>query len=270
MIHFVCSMKISHLNTSYFAVSLLISAILSSCVVVRQDEIAVKRRVGKLVGEPVQEGARLYNPLISTYIVVPTRVINKKVELDIPSKEGLTIKCEMSILYKVDPSQIKTLLREVGTNYEDDLIGPVFRSALADVSSRFLAKDMHTGERSAIEAEVKKLMMVTLKDKGIQIERVLMKRIVLPATLTAAIEEKLAAEQEAQRMEYVLQREKQEAERKKIEAEGIAQSQRILAEGLTEEVLQYQMIQAYLELAKSQNAKVIITNGDTPFLLEQD
>lgn len=247
----------------------LTGLLLSGCVVVRQDEVAVKRRVGKLVGDPVREGAVIYNPLISTVIKIPVRNINKKINLDIPSKEGLTIRSEMSILYRVDQKQVKRLLREVGENFEEDLIAPVFRSALADISAKFMAKDMHTGERADIEQAVKELMMQTLSDKGIIVERVLMKRIVLPATLTAAIEEKLAAEQDAQRMEFILQRERQEAERKKIEAQGTADAQRILSEGLSESVLQFQMIEAFEKLAESNNAKVIITNGKMPLMLEE-
>ncbi len=246
----------------------LASLLMTSCVVVRQDEVAVKRRVGKLVGDPIGEGSRLYNPILSRYIKIPIRNINKKINLDIPSKEGLTIRSEMSILYRVNPREVKKLLREVGEFYEDDLIAPVFRSALADVSAKFMAKDMHTGERAEIENAVQELMMETLTDKGIIIERVLMKRIVLPATLTAAIEEKLAAEQDAQRMEFVLQREQQEAERKKIEAQGIAESQRILNAGLTEAVLEFRMIEAFEKLSNSPNAKVIVTDGKSPLMID--
>lgn len=268
-------LTIQSLYTMNKSLNILIASVLtllfmSSCVVVRQDEIAVKRRVGKLVGEPISEGARAYNPFIATYITVPTRIVNKKIDLDIPSKEGLTISCEASILYRVNREKVKELLRLVGDNYEEDLIAPVFRSALADVSSRFMAKDMHTGERAVIENEVKKMMEETLFEKGIIIEKVLMKRIILPATLTRAIEEKLASEQEAQRMTFVLQREKQEAERKKIEATGTSEAQKILSEGLTDEILRFKMIEAYLKLAQSTNAKVIINNGDIPVMIDQN
>lgn len=244
--------------------------ILSSCVVVRQDEIAIKRRTGKLVGEPKPEGLHPYNPFVAQYIKVPIRNINLRIDLEIPSKEGLIIGSEMSILYRVNPSQVKSLLREVGEEYEEDLIGPVFRSAMADVSSRFMAKDMHTGERVKIELAVQELMMETLQEKGIIVERVLMKRIVLPQSLSDAIESKLAAEQDAQRMEFVLQRERQEAERKAIEAQGVANAQKILSEGLTQEVLNFNMIEAFKELSTSTNAKVIITDGKVPVFLNDN
>lgn len=248
----------------------LAALLLSSCVVVRQDEVAIKRRAGKLIGDPMSEGMRMYNPFVARYIKVPIRNINKKINLDIPSKEGLTIGSEMSILYRIDPAQVTNLLREVGESYEEDLIAPVFRSALADVSARFMAKDMHTGQRVKIESAVQELMMETLAGKGIIVERVLMKRIILPQSLTNAIESKLSAEQDAQRMEFVLQRERQEAERKAIEAQGVANAQRILSEGLTPQVLEFNMIEAFKELSTSPNAKVIITDGETPMILNAE
>lgn len=251
-----------------YILSLFALVWLTGCVVVRQDEVAVKRRFGKLVGNTVSEGAAIYNPLLSQYLRVPIRNINMEIDLDIPSKEGLTIRSEMSILYRIDPKMVKQILREVGTEYERDLISPVFRSALADVSARFMAKDMHTGERAVIENEVKAQMMEILGPKGFFIEAVLMKRIVLPTSLSRAIEEKLAAEQDAQRMEFVLQRERQEAERKKIEAQGISESQKILSEGLTDEVLRFNMIEAFRDLSLSPNAKVIVTDGKSPLMIE--
>ena len=252
----------------------------SSCVVVRQDEVAIKRRQGKLIGQPISQTAKVYNPLFATYIKVPTRIINFKVNLDIPSKEGLTIGSEMSILYRVKPSEVKNLLENVGINYEQELIAPVFRSALADVSARFMAKDMHTGNRASIESEVKDMINETLDEKGIIIEQVLMKRIVLPQSLSAAIELKLAAEQRAQQMQFVLETERLENERKLIEANGLAQANIIEAKGtaqaneelnrgLNDKVLRLRAIEAFEKLSNSANAKVIITDGKTPLIVDE-
>lgn len=241
---------------------------LSSCVVVRQGEAAMKRRAGKLVGEPITERMKLFNPFVSMYLKVPVRTTNLEVNLDIPSKEGLNIRCETSILYRVEFEKVPDVLRRVGTEYERDMISPVFRSALADVSARFMAKDMHTGQRSVIEKEVRELMMETLGDRGFVIEEVLMKRIILPQALSVAIEEKLSAEQESQRMQFVIEQERQEADRKRIQAEGIRDAQKTLSEGLTPEVLRFEAIDAFKELSKSPNAKVIITGGDTPLMID--
>lgn len=253
----------------YVLILTILCFAMSSCVVIRPGEIAVKQRVGKLVGEPVTGGIKAFNPFVATYVKVPGQIINKKIDLDIPSKEGLTIRAEVSILYRVDPKLAKTLISSVGVNFEEDLITPVFRSALADVSARFMAKDMHTGERASIEKAVQEMMLETLESKGIIVERVLMKRIILPKALSDAIEEKLTSEQEAQRMAFVLQREKQEAERKKIEAKGIAESQEIISSGLTDEILRFKTIEAFQTLSTSENAKIILKGDNIPMILAE-
>lgn len=231
----------------------------------------MKRRAGRLVGQPITETFRVYNPFVAMYLKVPVRNVNFDVKLDIPSKEGLTIGCEVSILYRIDQAKVPDLLREVGIDFEKNLISPVFRSSLADVSSRFMAKDMHTGMRSVIEEEVRARMLETLGDRGVLIDAVLMKRVILPPTLTRAIEEKLSAEQDAQRMQFILEREELEAQRKRVEAEGTRDAQQILSEGLTPEILQYEYIEAFRRLSTSNNAKIIITgDGSQPVILNAD
>jgi regulator of protease activity HflC (stomatin/prohibitin superfamily) len=145
-----------------------------------------------------------------------------------------------------------------------------FRSAAANVASKHNAKDMHSGERAIIESEITEQMNVSLRPRGFEIETVLLKSIVLPSTLARAIEMKLAAEQDAQRMQFVLQREQQEAERKVTEAKGIRDSQRIVNEGLTPLLIKYQSLETFRALAASPNAKVIVTDGETPLLLGDD
>ncbi len=239
-------------------------ALLTSCAVVKQGEVGVKRTLGKYSNTPYTEGLRIYNPFVSTIVKVPVQTQNLEVELVIPSKEGLNIRSEVSILYQLMQRQTPTLLREIGQNYERKIILPVFRSAVSDVSSRFLAKDMHTSERATIEVAIKDQMMKLLDGKGIEIEAVLLKSIQLPASLARAIEMKLEAEQQAERMRFVLDEEKREAERKRIQAEGVRDAQAIISEGLTPMLLQYKSIETFLELAKSPNAKVIISDGSTP------
>jgi regulator of protease activity HflC (stomatin/prohibitin superfamily) len=247
--------------------ALLLSTGLSSCIIVRQGEVAQKRRLGKLVGEPITERAKLYNPFITTFLMVPIKTINLDVNVEIPSSEGLNIRCEASILYRLESEKVPTILRQIGTTYEEDIISPVFRSAMANVSSRYVAKDMHSGNRAAIEQEVKTLMMKTVSSRGFVIEEVLMKRILLPPTLSSAIEQKLSAEQQAEMMMFVIDRERQEAERQVIQATGVRDAQKILAEGLTKEILRFEAIEAFKQLSRSPNAKTIITSGDTPFII---
>lgn len=239
----------------------------SSCRVVHQGDVGVKRKLGRIAENPLPAGPKAYNPFTTRIIMVPVRTINLEVRLDLPSKEGLNVTAEISILYHVDLNQATTLIEKVGVKYEDVLILPIFRAAAADISAKFMAKDMHTGNRLAIETEIKDLMAAQLTQRGIIIESVLMKSILLPPNLYRAVEEKLQAEQEAQRMEFILLREKQEAERKMIEAEGIRNSNKAISEGLNKEILQFLSIEAFEKLSNSPNAKVIITNGNAPFLI---
>ncbi|MBK7871059.1 MAG: prohibitin family protein [Saprospiraceae bacterium] len=240
--------------------------LLSSCAVIREGEVGVKRKFGKYYDKPYTQGLKIFNPLTTTIVKVSTQTNNMEVELSLPSKEGLNIQAEVSILYNVVGKEVPDILRNIGSDYERNIILPVFRSAVADVSARFFAKDMHTGERSSIEYAIRDQMTKLLEGRGIVIEAVLLKSIMLPRNLARAIEEVLEAEQQAQRMQFVLQQEKQEAERKRIEAEGIRDAQTIIAQGLDGRILQFKSIEAFLELAKSQNTKIIISDGDMPML----
>jgi regulator of protease activity HflC (stomatin/prohibitin superfamily) len=209
----------------------------------------------------------VYNPFSSTFVKVPIQTENLEVDLNLPSKEGLNIAAVISILYSVTPNEAPELLRNVGKQYERNIILPVFRSAVADVTARFFAKDMHTGERGTIERAIQEQMTKLLVGRGIEIEAVLIKSIQLPPNLARAIEEKLEAEQKALRMEFVLEEARQEAERRRIEAEGVRDAQKIIGEGLSAEVLQFKSIEAFLKLAQSPNAKIIISDGDMPVMV---
>lgn len=241
---------------------------LASCATIREGEVGVKRTFGKYAKNSFDQGLKFYNPFTSRVIKISTQTENLEVDLSIPSKEGLTIGSEVSILYNIEGRKAPELLRNIGPDYEENVILPVFRSAVADVTSRFYAKDMHTGERATIENAIRDQMMILMDGKGIKVEAVLLKSIQLPRSLARAIEEKLEAEQQAQRMEFVLQQAQREAEQKRIEAKGIRDAQLIIAEGLDAKILQFKSIEAFQELAKSPNAKVIVTDGDLPMIME--
>jgi regulator of protease activity HflC (stomatin/prohibitin superfamily) len=248
----------------------LISFIITSCAVVRPGEVGVKQRLGKLKGSPKTQGVVLLNPFTTILVKIPTRTVNKEVTLNLPSKEGLNVAAKISILYHVKQENAMSIINEVGRSYERVLILSTFRSASADVCARFYAKDMHSGKRSEIEQEIKQQMSKILKGRGFVIESVLLKSITLPAGLYAAIEAKLRAEQQAQQMEFVLQRERKEADRKRIEAEGIRDAQKIIKEGITESNIEWRSLEVLKELSSSPNAKLIITDGKTPFLINGD
>jgi prohibitin 1 len=253
-----------------FAASLFLGLSLQSCVVIREGEVGVKRTLGRYKDTPYASGLKVYNPLLSQVIIIPVQTENLEVKLSIPSKEGLNIVSEVSILYHIRAKDSPNILRTIGPAYERNIILPVFRSSVSDVSARFFAKDMHTKERGTIEKAIKEQMMTYLDEKGIEVEAVLLKSIKLPESLANAIEQKLEAEQEAQRMEFVLQQSQKEAERQKIEAAGVRDAQKIIAEGLTKEILQFKSIEAFLELAKSPNTKIILSDGDMPMLMDSE
>ncbi|MCA0363059.1 MAG: prohibitin family protein [Spirosomataceae bacterium] len=240
---------------------------LGSCTIIRQGEVGVKRSFGKIKPEPLLEGARGFNPLTTTIIKLPTRTMNMEVRVPLPSKEGLTVQSDVSILYRLEGSYAPKVIERLGKNYEQVIILPVFRSAVADISSQYYAKDMHTGQRSMIEKSIRELMMSQLGERGFVVESVLLKSIVLPPGLSKAIEDKLEAEQDSQRMQFVLEKEKQEAKRLIIEAEGIRDAQKIVAEGLTPLLIKFKAIEAFNKLSSSPNAKVIITSADQPLML---
>lgn len=241
---------------------------LASCTTIRQGEVGVKRRFGKLDPAVKYSGPHGYNPLTTTIIRVPVRTINLPLALEnIPSKEGLNISAEMAVLYRIVPEMAPQVLTTIGEKYESVVIVSVFRSAAADVCARFYAKDMYTGQREEIEKEIATEMHKVLEPRGIVVESVLMKSIELPKGLAQSIEQKLEAEQQAQQMDFVLQKEHKEADRKVIEAKGIADSQKIISEGLNRQLIEYKTIEAFRQLANSPNAKVIITDGKSPMLI---
>jgi len=251
-------------------ITLLVVApfILVSCTIIRPGEVGIKERLGKISKEITTQGTITYNPLTSRVLKASILTTNLELSLSLPSKEGLSVTSQISILYRLNKDMFADLISTLGLNYEP-IIANVFRSASADVCSKFYAKDMHSGMRADIEKAIQEKMAETLEAQGIIVESVLMKSIQLPAGLSNSIEQKLQAEQDAMRMEFVLQQAKLEAERKIIDAKGTRDAQIILSEGLTPEIIQYKSIEAFLELSKSSNAKIIVTNGQTPFLIEQ-
>lgn len=249
---------------------LLLSAIalLSSCTTVRQGNVGVKQRFGKLSERTITSGLVMVNPFTTRVIKVPVRTVNREIEMDLPSKEGLNVRSEISILYRIRPDMVPHIIENVGTGYEQAIIVSVFRSAAADICSRHFAKDMHSAQRAAIEKEISEHMNELLEPRGFVIEAVLMKSIRLPQGLAKAIEDKLEAEQRAQQMEFELQRERLEAQRRVIEAEGMRDAQQVLSEGLNEDIIRFRTIEAFERLSRSPNAKVIITDGRTPLMIQ--
>jgi prohibitin 1 len=255
------------MRTTQFVLFILSAFVLSSCAIVRQGEVGMKRRLGVLNPKVIQPGSVGFNPFTSTVIKMPIRTMNMEINSNLPSKEGLNVAAVISILYRIEPNKAPYIVENIGVGNEQNVISSVFRSTAADVCSRFFAKDMHSAQRANIEKEIATQMSELLVPRGFVVEAVLLKNIQLPAGLARAVEEKLEAEQDAQRMEFLLDREKREAQRKKIEAEGIRDAQKIISEGLSKSIIEWQSIEAFRELSKSPNTKTIITDGKSPMLI---
>ena len=266
-ISFYLNIKILKMKVKNFIV-LILSHIIVSCAVIRPGEVGIKQRLGKFNGGVVKEGAVLYNPITSRVVKESTQTQNIKLILSLPSKEGLSVKSEISILYRLQEDMVASILENLGKNYES-IVTSVFRSAASDVCAQFFAKDMHSGMRSKIENEILDKMKTNLEKQadGIELIAVLMKSIQLPRGLANSIERKLQAEQDAMRMEFVLTQEKKEAQRKIISAQGERDAQIIISEGLTEGIIRIKAIEAFKQLSKSNNAKVILTDGKTPLMV---
>jgi len=259
----------SRLCLSAFFLLIAVAVIsISGCAVIRPGEVGVKQKLGKLSDDIVTQGTVMYNPFTSRVVKTSIQTNNLELSLNLPSKEGLSINSQISILYRLDQAKVPSVIRTLGLNYQS-IIANVFRSASADVCSKFFAKDMHSGMRSNIELSIKDKMGETLNSQGIVVESVLMKSIQLPEGLSSSIERKLQAEQDALRMEFVLQEQRLEVERIIIEARGTRDAQKIIAEGLTPEIIKIRSIEAFNQLSKSPNAKVIITDGKAPMLIGQ-
>lgn len=209
----------------------------SGCAVVRPNQVGVKQTLGRLKDDVKGPGAVFVMPLTTKVVKVQVATTNLSITENLPSMEGLTVKSESSILYSVKASEVPRLLRETGRSYERDLILPVYRSAAADVCSRYAAKDMHSARRGEIELEVRRRMAEILEPKGIVVEQVLLKSIQLPQRISDSIERKLESEQEALRLGFVAEQERRVVERKIIEEEGQREMAAIRAEGVRQATL---------------------------------
>jgi regulator of protease activity HflC (stomatin/prohibitin superfamily) len=226
---------------------LVIFLALSMVKIVPPGNVGVLILFGKVHGV-IPEGMHFVNPLVSMQLMtVRTQEMFEHAEA--PSKEGLNVVIEVSLLYHLNPEKAAQVYQKIGPRYETVVVKTQFRSAIRGVTVRHEAKDLYED------------LVGDLQKRGVIVEKVLLRRITLPKSIEEAINAKLAADQEAQRMRFVLDKEKQEAERKRIEAQGIQDFQRIVSQGISDQLLRWKGIEATEQLAKSDNAKVVIVGG---------
>jgi len=259
---------------------IIIGAVIASVVQIEPGEIGVQKLFGKVSDRTLESGLNVVNPLVEV-VTFDIRTQNYTMSgimdegaqtgddaIRVLSADGLEVIIDLTVLYKVVANEAPRILQEIGTDYRNTIVRPICRTKIRDNAVYYDAVALYSTKRDEFQARIFKTIEKDFKDRGLMLEQLLVRNITLPPSVKATIESKINAEQEAQKMTFVLQKEKQEAERKRVEAQGIADYQRIMSTGLSDKQLQYEMIKA---IATSPNAKLIIMgNGknSTPVILD--
>ncbi len=270
-------------NALRFAgLGLVIIGFLTSCIKqIDAGHIGVKSLFGKVDNDILNSGLNFVNPLVDVK-EVDTKTQNYTMSgvhdegdkggddaIRVLTADGLEVVIDLTVLYRLLPLEAPRIIRETGLDYRDKIVRPLTRTKIRDNAVYFTAVDLYSTKRDLFQGRIVKSIEDDFKKRGLILEQILVRNITLPATVKVSIEEKIKAEQDAQKMEFVLQKEKQEAERKRVEAQGISDYQRIISAGLGDKQLQYEQIQVMKGLITSPNAKVIIMGGGkTPVILD--
>jgi regulator of protease activity HflC (stomatin/prohibitin superfamily) len=258
-------------NAAYIGIA---AAFLLSCVTqVGPGEVGVQILFGSVQDGTLKSGLNIINPLvdvekmdIKTQAYTMSSVTDEGRQknddaISTLSSDGLTLKLDVTIWYRLNEPDAPQVYRTIGVDYVEKIVRPAIRTALRDVSVMYAATDIYSVKREDFVREVTKNLENAFNGRGIVLEKVLLRNVELPEKVRTAIDEKIAAEQKAQQMVYVLQKEKQEAERKRVEAQGIADYNRIVSQSISDQVLQLKGIEATLELGRSNNSKIVVMNG---------
>lgn len=265
----------------YFGFLIILIGILSSLFVqVEAGTVGVKSLFGEVKPTILESGLHIVNPLIDvTPFDIQTQnytmsALNEEGDksgddaIRVLSADGLEVIIDLTVLYRVLPEDTPIIYKKLGVTYSDKIVRPVTRTRIRDNAVFYDAVALYSTKRDEFQTRIYNSIEKDFKSRGLILEQLLIRNINLPPSVKTTIESKINAEQEAQKMTFVLQKEKQEAERKRVEAQGIADYQKIISSGLTDKQLQYESIKAQLEIAKSQNAKIILMNGkNTPLIL---
>ncbi len=258
-----------------------IGALFSSVKQIDAGNVGVQTLFGKVQNRVLEGGLHLVNPLVDitnfdvktqNYTMSGVHDEGDKVGDDairVLTADGLEVVIDLTVLFRVLPSEAPRILQEIGTDYQYKIIRPVTRTKIRDNAVYYDAVSLYSIKRDEFQARIYKSIEADMKKRGFVLEQLLVRNINLPTSVKQTIESKINAEQESQKMQFVLAKERQEADRKRVEAQGIADYQKILTTGLTDKLLQYEMIKAQKEIALSPNTKVILMNGrgNTPVIL---
>ncbi len=253
------------------AAFIIVILLFSAVTRVSTGHVGVLTLFGRVTGEVLPEGIHVINPLkTNNEMSIQTQTI--KESANVPSSEGLMMNLDTSLIYKLNPEKSADVFQKIGANYESVVIEPMLRAAIREATASHSANALYTGEREMVGKQIYDQLTSQLGQRGLLVENVLLRDIQLPATLKASIESKQQAEQEALAMNFRLQKEKQEAERKRIEAGGIRDFQQIVAQGISPQLLEWKGIEATENLAKSVNSKVVVignSKNGLPLILGQ-
>src|ERR1700691_1532214 len=243
------------------AALLLVIFLFNSVTRVGTGHVGVLTLFGRVTGETLGEGMHLINPLkTNNELSIQTQTL--KESASVPSSEGLMMSLDTSLIYHLDPNHAAEVFQKIGADYENVVIEPTLRSAIREATASHTANALYTGEREMVGKQIYDQVTTELSQRGLTVESVLLRDIQLPATLKAAIEAKQQAEQESLAMNFRLQKETQEAQRKRIEAAGVRDFQQIVAQGITPSLLEWKGIEATENLAKSANSKVVVIGNN--------
>lgn len=264
---------------------LLLGAAFSTLVQVGVGQVGVQTLFGQVQQRVLQPGLSLVNPLVDVtrfdtrtqnYTMSAVRNEGQQAGDDairVLSADGLEVIIDLTVLYHVVPNQAPKILATIGEDYQDKIVRAISRTRIRDNAVYYDAVALYSTRREEFQARILAAIEKDFRSNGLQLDQLLIRNIQLPQSVKASIESKISAEQDAQKMQFVLQKEKQEAERKRVEAQGIADYQRIVNTELSDKLLQYEAIKANQAIATSPNAKVIIMGGGrgtTPQLLIGD
>jgi len=247
-------------NWKNVSIIILTVIFINGCTVVRPGQVGLKQTFGKL-SAPLSNGAHLFNLFATRIVKINVQTIELYESLPLPTKEGLNVDAQITLLYHVDPEKAKEVYTNFGRDYERVMVESNFLATAREVSSKYYAKELYAIERKKIEKLIMNELIEHIGSKGFIIDAVLLKDIILPASMSKAIQDKVNSEQAVLQMEFVIQKQHKEAERLIIEAEGIKKAQSIIDSSLTQNLLRYNQIEVMKNLVTSPNAKVIITNG---------
>jgi regulator of protease activity HflC (stomatin/prohibitin superfamily) len=264
------------------ALGLIVLGIFSSAFVqINAGQVGVKKLFGRVQADVLPSGLHIINPLLDVenfdiktqnYTMSGLHDEGKQIGDDairVLTADGLEVTIDLTVLYRVLPNEAPRIVRETGSDYENKVVRPITRTRIRDNAVYYDAIALYSTRRDEFQTRIFKGIEQDFNKRGLLLENLLVRNITLPATVKSSIEQKIQAEQEAQKMQFVLQKERQEADRKRVEAQGIADYQRIINESLTDKQLQYEQIQVMRNLAASNNAKMIFMGGKgAPVILD--